>query len=316
MPSKILLGPPQYEDLMSAAVSQLQRAGYDVVPSPDEGVIDHAHLLRHADDCVAVIAGTELWRGEEFELLPNLSALVKCGSGVDNIDLEAARTRGIKVANSPGMNSNAVAEFCVGLMLSILRGIHRAACAMENGKRPLISGIELTGKTVGIVGWGNIGQLVGRRLSGFDVKLLCFDPFIKNPGPDVQQTRTLEELVEISDIVSLHLPATAETIGLFDAELFGHCRKGSFLINASRGALIDENALMAAIEAKQLAGAALDVQANESPEGSRRLRGHPNILLTPHLGAETQEAYDRVGKVNAEDVIMLLDGKESPRQLV
>lgn len=316
MGSRILLGPPKYEELMDRGVHRLAAVGYDIVPSLHDRLMDHTHLSEYAAQCVGVIAGPETWGEEEFDLLPDLRVLVKCGVGIDNIDLDAARARGIRVCNSPGLNSNAVAEFCVGLMICLLRSVHIANKAMDRGERLLLPGQELKDRTVGLVGFGNIGRLVARKLEGFEVRLLAYDPIVSSGSGSVVFTDSLQDLIEESDIVSLHLPAIEENIEIFDKQMFMRFREGAYLINTSRGSLIDEDALVWALSEGRLAGAALDVLKDERQGAQSPLYGHPKVLLTPHLGAETREAYFRVGNANAEDMITLLQGGSSPRQII
>lgn len=312
----VLLGPPRYEVLMASAILMLQDHGLQVIPNLGDKLLGAGDIKPYADTCIAVIAGPEPWTGERMGMLPSLQVIAKCGAGVDNIDLDAAKERGIKVTSTPGLNSNAVAEFTVGLMICVMRGIHWAAEAMQRGERMHIPGQELTTRTVGLIGGGHIGRLVAKRLQGFDVEVLIHDPFLNEAPEDVHVVESLEELLQRSSIISLHLPATPQTEGLVDASFLGKCQAGSYIINAARGAVINEQALGDALDSGHIAGAALDVLNDESAGSVSVLHGRPNVLLTPHLGAETWDAYGAVGAANATDVIDLLAGNPSIRQVV
>lgn len=315
MMKDIILGPPKYEILMIDAVEYLTEHGYNCVPNPGDSQITEQHIAQYKDTCSAVIAGPEYWGPQQLDLLPNLRILAKCGVGLDSVDLEATRARGITVTNTPRMNSNAVAEFTVALIIAGLRGLFPAATAMQNNRRIHIAGYELNQKTIGIVGWGAIGQLVAQRLSGFNPRIVVFDPYSPVASDAIIVVDTLEELVSVSDVVTLHLPATPETTLMINSDLLSKFRPGALLINAARGALVDEYALAQALDAGQLTGACLDVLQDETDTPNSPLLGRSNVLITPHLGAETWEAYRAVGAANAEDILTVLAGKKSTREI-
>lgn len=313
----ILLGPPRYEELMAEGVRTLEQAGYRCIPNTSGAPLTMESIAAYADECVAVIAGAEPWGAAQLDLLPRLEIVAKCGVGLDTVDLVAAERRGIVVTNTPGANSNAVAELAVALMLAALRGVVPAGSALQDGRRIHVIGRELAGRSVGLVGWGNIAKLVAKRLQGFEVELRVFDPYIgPTDSPGVDFASSLEELVSASDIVSLHLPLTEQTRGLVGADLLASFRPGSVLINTARGGLVDEAALAEALDRGHLAGAALDVQQDERPGAPNEVRGRENVVLLPHLGAESQEAFDAVGAFNAEDILATLSGATPPRRVV
>ena len=273
-------------------------------------------IAAYASECVAVIAGAEPWGAAQLDLLPRLEIVAKCSIGLDTVDLVAAEHRGIVVTDAPGANSNAVAELAVALMLAALRGVVPAGSELQDGRRIHVIGRELAGRSVGLVGWGNIAKLVAKRLQGFEVELRVFDPYIGPTGsPDVDFASSLEELVSASDIVSLHLPLTEQTRRLVGADLLASFRPGSLLINTARGGLVDEATLAEALDRGHLAGAALDVQQDERPGAPNEVRGR-DVILLPHLGAESQEAFDAVGAFNAEDILATLSGATPPRRVV
>lgn len=241
-----------------------------------------------------------------------LRVVGRAGVGVDNIDLAAARARGVTVVNAPVATTLAVAELTLGLMLALARAIPRADAAVKQGLWPKkeLQGSELYGKTLGILGVGRIGAEVGRRAIAFGMSVLGYDPLI--PAEEIRRRAAepvaLEDLYARSDYISLHLPLTAETRGLLDANAFARMKGGIRLICAARGGIIDEPALLQALESGKVAGAALDVFAQEPP-GATDLVMHPKVIATPHIGAQTAEAQTRAAEDIAREVLAALRGE-------
>jgi len=233
--------------------------------------------------------------------------------GVDSIDLEAAKAHGVIVVNAPTSTSLAVAELTLGLMLSMARELPRADAGMKQGGwlKKELSGAELSGKMLGIIGMGRIGAEVAKRASIFGMHILGYDPLI--PADEIRQRGAesvdLEDLYARSDYISLHLPLTDETCSMVDEQAFGRMKRGVRIVCAARGSIIDEAALLAALESGQVAGAALDVFASEPP-GASRLVTHPKVIATPHIGAQTAEAQSRAAKDIANEVLAAL--KDEP----
>jgi D-3-phosphoglycerate dehydrogenase / 2-oxoglutarate reductase len=229
---------------------------------------------------------------------PKLRVIARAGTGVDNVDLEAATARGILVMNAPGANSVSVAELACGLMLALARAIPRADAAMKDARweKKGLTGVEVRGKTLGIVGLGRIGQEVAARARAFGMTLLAHDPFIsESVAQDLGvELLPLDDLCRRADFVTLHLPATPATRGLFDADRLALCKRGVRIINTARGELIDDRALADAIESGHVGGAALDVFAVEPPR-DWRLAALPQVIATPHIAASTREAQEAVG---------------------
>jgi D-3-phosphoglycerate dehydrogenase len=242
-----------------------------------------------------------------------LKVLGRAGVGVDNIDLAAAVAKGITVVNSPLAATVSVAELTLGLMLALAREIPRADAAIKKGEwlKSGLSGVELYGKTLGLVAVGRIGAAVAGRAVAMGMKVMAYDPFLSDD--DVRQRQahptTLDELLAASDYISIHSPLTPQTKSLINAAAFAKMKKGVRLICAARGGVIDEAALLAALESGQVAGAALDVFATEPP-GVTPLTTHPKVIGTPHIGAQTAEAQVRAGIDIAEEVSAVLIGKE------
>jgi len=234
-----------------------------------------------------------------------LRAIGRAGTGVDNIDLDAATRAGVVVMNTPGGNSVAAAELTMAHLMAMARNVVQANAELRQGKweRKKYVGVELDGKALGVVGLGRIGREVARRAKGLRMQVLGYDPFVSSDvaaGFGVRCVE-LEQLVAESDFVSLHLPMSDDTRHLIDAGMLAKMKPGARLINCARGGLVDENALFEAIESGHLAGAALDVFESEPPS-DRRLVDHPRVVATPHLGASTREAQERVGTEIAEKI--------------
>ncbi len=241
-----------------------------------------------------------------------LKVIGRAGVGVDNIDLDAARARGIIVVNSPLATTVAVAELTMGLLLSTARAIPRADAAMKQGKwlKKELEGIELQGKTLGLIGFGRIGREVAHRALAFGMRILAYDPLI--PEDVIRQANvtpsSLETLLQRSDFISLHIPLTDETRNLLSSQAFAQMKTGVRLICTARGGIIDEQALLQALKEGKVAAAALDVFAVEPP-ALNELITHPNLIATPHIGAQTVEAQTRAAEMIAEEVLAALRGE-------
>jgi D-3-phosphoglycerate dehydrogenase len=249
----------------------------------------------------------------------NLRVIGRAGSGVDNIDVKAATERGIIVVNAPASNNVAVAELTMGLLLAMARHIPQAYNSLQHGKwdRSKYTGWEVRGKTLGLIGLGRIGSEVARRARGFEMDIIAYDPVVSSDRANQLgvESVNLEELLERSDIISIHVPMTDTTRNMFDAATLAKMKKGSCIINASRGGIINENDLVEALDTGHLAGAALDVYSKEPPPEDSKLTSHPKIIVTPHLGASTTEAQVLVGTDVAEGVLVALEGG-TPRYAV
>ena len=232
----------------------------------------------------------------------NLKLVIRAGEGVDNINLGICANKGVKVENTPGANNNSAAEHALSLMLSLFRKIPFAHESMVSGKweKPLFVGQELTGKKVGIVGFGRIGKLLAKRLAGFEAKILFYDPFVQESElPNVTKCDDVFDLFHQCDVISLHLPYMKETKHFVSKKHFESMSPHAFFINASRGPIVKEDDLIEALREKKLMGAALDVYEVEPLDAQSELillsKENKNIVLTPHLGASTIEAQKNVG---------------------
>ncbi len=242
----------------------------------------------------------------------NLKAIGRAGVGVDNVDVPAATKRGIIVANAPQSNVVTAAEHTVALLLALARNIPQAHASLVAGRwdRSKYSGVEVMDKTLGVVGFGRIGQLVATRALSFGMKVIAFDPFVgaeryKEMG--VEKAESSDDIYAVADFITIHLPKTPETEGWLNAEAFAKCKDGVRILNVARGPLIVEDDLVAALESGKVGGAALDVFKSE-PMTESPLFGRENVVVTPHLGASTAEATDRAGFQAAEQVVAALTG--------
>jgi D-3-phosphoglycerate dehydrogenase len=275
----------------------------DVIPGYD------ALVVRSATKVTAevIAAGTKL------------RVIGRAGTGVDNIDVDAATRRGILVVNAPASNNVAVAELSIGLLVSLARSIPQAHASVLAGKweRTKFVGWEVRGKTLGLIGLGRIGSEVAVRARAMEMHVLAYDPVVSLDRAEQigVELVTMDELVQRSDVVSIHVPLVEATKGLFDAARIAKMKRGAYLINASRGGVVDDDALLAALEAGQLGGAALDVYNVEPPAPDSPLTHHPKIIAVPHIGASTAEAQTSAGTEMAEGVAEALTGA-TPRYAV
>ena len=241
-----------------------------------------------------------------------LKVVGRAGTGVDNVDVEAATRRGIVVCNAAGSNALSAAEHAVALLLAQARNIPQAHSSLVDGRweRSKFGGIEVTGKTLGVLGFGRIGQMVAERAKGLGMSVMAYDPLVaegRYRELGVEKADTAEDLYRASDFISLHLASTPETRGFVGAEAFAAMRPGARLINAARGDVVDQDALVEALRSGHLGGAGIDVFPSE-PVTESPLFGLPGVVVTPHLGASTEEAQDRAGIVVAEQVAAALTG--------
>jgi D-3-phosphoglycerate dehydrogenase len=263
----------------------------------------HGILIRSATKMTAELIGRAT----------SMRVIGRAGVGVDNVDVEAATNRGIVVANAPQSNVVTAAEHTMALLLALARNIPQAHASLTSGKweRSKFSGVELYEKTLGIVGFGRIGQLVAQRARGFGMRVLAFDPYVsaeRYRELGVEKAQSSDEVCEQADFITIHLPKTPETEGWMNAAQFAKMRDGVKILNVARGGLIDDAALKDALDSGKVAGAALDVFPSEPITEYPLFEGYPNVVVTPHLGASTAEATDRAGFQSAEQVVAALTG--------
>ena len=302
---KVLVSEP----LSETGLAVLARAGY---PCDVKTGLSREELLAEIGgyDALVVRSATQVDR-ELLTAGKKLKVVGRAGVGLDNVDVKAATELGILVVNAPSGNVVSAAEHTIALLLAMLRKIPEAQVSLKAGewKRTKFVGTELMGKTVGLVGIGQVGARVAARLRPWNVRIIAYDPYV-SPEKALElgvKTVTLDEVLETSDIVSLHTPTTPETKGLLNTERLAKMKKGALVVNCARGALIDDAALIAALDSGHIAGAALDVFAVEPPKDFT-LAKHPKVVCTPHLGASTVEAQDRVAVETVEMLVEVLSG--------
>lgn len=289
----------------SIAAEVLTEAGFEVVSKPgltEEALVAvvqpyHAILVRSAVKVTASV----------LEAAHNLKAVGRAGAGVDNIDVAAATSRGVLVMNVPGGNSVTAAEHTLALIFAAARLIPQAVASLRAGQwdRNRFVGFELTGKTLGLIGYGAVGRLVADRALGLRMRVVALDPQVPAfvmEGGGVRPARDLDDLLQSSDVVSLHVPLNHETRNLLSREAIRRMKPGAILVNCARGGLIDEAALLEALNDGHVAAAAIDVWLPEPPPAEHPLIGHPKVVATPHLGASTHEAQVRVAQAIAVQV--------------
>jgi D-3-phosphoglycerate dehydrogenase len=293
------------EPIAEAGVDLL-RAHFDVDVDGDSELAE----IIGGYDGIVVRSATKVTK-ELIDRAERLKVIGRAGVGVDNVDVEAATRRGIVVANAPESTVISAAEHTVGLLLALSRHIPQAHAALAQGRweRSRFGGIELAGKTLGVVGFGRIGQQVARRALGLELRVVAYDPFVAKERfreLGIDRAESADELYAAADFVTLHLPLTEETHGSIGGEAFAKMRDGVRLVNAARGELVDEDALLEALQSGKVAAAALDVFSAEPYSGP--LLELENVVATPHLAASTEEAQDRAGVIVAEQVVAALEG--------
>jgi D-3-phosphoglycerate dehydrogenase / 2-oxoglutarate reductase len=306
-------------------VEPVAQPGLDVLSTAHETEV---RLGLGRDEVLALLADAGGWdalivRSQtrvDAELLaaaaPRLGVVGVASVGIDRIDVEAATRAGVMVVNAPTGNTIAAAEHTMALMLALLRQIPDASASVRSGEweRARYTGRELRGKTLGIIGLGKIGKAVARRATGFDMRVITSDPYLtKDQAAEAGAKLVgMAELFHRSDVITVHTPLNPQTRGLIGRAQLEATKPGAFVLNVARGGIIDESALADALASGQLAGAAVDVYSVEPMAPDNPLRGAPNLVLTPHLGASTTEAQDRVGLEMAEQVVMALAGVTPP----
>jgi D-3-phosphoglycerate dehydrogenase len=300
------------DGLQDAAIAILEKS-VTVQNKPDISAEDLLKAVPSVD--AIIVRGRTKVNADVFAAAAKLKVVGRAGVGVDNIDLKAAKAKGVTVVNAPQSTSVAVAEHTMALLLSLARMVPMGDAGLRRGEwlKKKLEGFELNGKTLGVIGMGRIGSLVVARATGFGMKCLGYDPLI--PADEIAKRGAkpadLDSLLAQADVITLHVPLTPETRGIINAERIAKMKKGSYIVDAARGNVVDEAALLAALDSGQIAGAALDVFAVE-PVVDSPLVKHPKTVCTPHIAAQTGEAQERAAKDIAEEILTVLRG-ETPR---
>jgi D-3-phosphoglycerate dehydrogenase / 2-oxoglutarate reductase len=294
------------EEIAEAGIRLLRDRGFEVDVDADSDLAEAIGIY----DAIIVRSATNV-TADLIARADNLKVIGRAGVGIDNVDVEAATRRGIVVVNAPDSTVISAAEHTIGLLVALTRNIPQAHAALKQGRweRKAYGGVELADKTLGVLGFGRIGQQVARRAAGLGMRVVAYDPFVSSERfreLGVERVESHQDVYAAADFLTLHLPLTDETRESINAEAFGKMRDGVRIVNAARGALVDEGDLLEALKSGKVGGAALDVFSTEPYAGP--LLELDNVVVTPHLAASTEEAQDRAGVIIAEQVVAALQG--------
>jgi D-3-phosphoglycerate dehydrogenase len=305
---RLLVTPTSYGKTDVRLKTELEAQVGEVIYNPTGKPLASSEVAQLLPGIDGYIAGLDGIDASALKAADRLKVISRYGVGVDNVDLDAARDRGIIVTNTPGANSVSVAELALGLILALARQIPEAVEAVHQGKWPRYAGISLEGKTIGILGLGAIGKQLARRLFGFDCRILAFDPYADQAfaSENHVELTSMEAVIEQSDFISLHLPLLSETRNLVNEKFLSLMKMGSFLVNTSRGEVVDEVALFNALQSGHLRGAGLDAFAVEPPDPQNPLLKLTQVIATPHLGAQTDGATSNMGWFALRDCLGVL----------
>lgn len=303
-PTSFARGDPRLKAELEATVGE-------VIYNPNMRPLSSDELAALLPGCDGYIAGLDAIDRGALAGADRLRVIARYGVGIDNVDLATASEKGIVVTNTPGANSVSVAELTIGLILSLARMIPYACERTRAGEWPRMQGVSLEGKTVGLLGLGAVGKQVARRLRGFDCVVIAHDPAANECAARELGVSLCapEHVIAASDFLSLHLPLLPGTKAMVDGGFLGQMKPGAFLINTARGELVDEGALLAALQADHLRGAALDAFALEPPPATSPLLSHPHVIATPHMGAHTDGAVSAMGWGALHDCLAVLRGQ-------
>ncbi|MCX7966411.1 MAG: phosphoglycerate dehydrogenase [Syntrophorhabdaceae bacterium] len=308
---RILVTATTFGRCEPSPIPELESLVGEVVYNPFNRPLKADELIPLVNDIDGIIAGLDEINASVIKAANRLKVIARYGVGVDRVDVAEATRAGIVVTNTPGSNSVAVAELTICLMLGLARKICFACASTKKGEWPRIDGVGLKGKTVGIIGFGSIGKEVAKRLNAFECCILAYDPNVSNETASKFHAELvlLDELLARSDFVTLHVSLTPQTTGMVDAQFLKKMKRGAFLINTARGELIDEVALVDAIKDGHLRGAGLDCFSIEPPIKDNPLLFLPQVIVTPHTGAHTDEAIYRMSRMSMDNCLAVLKGE-------
>lgn len=311
---KVLAALPNYSKFCREAKKLLVENGCQVVENETGGPLSFDQLKDYVHDIDAVIAGVEEWNAAVFDLAPQLKVIARFGVGVDNLDLDEAKKRGIVVTNCPGLNAVSVAEHTVMLMLNLLRECPQLNEDTRKGNWRRLLVTELNGKTVGLLGFGAVARNVAVRLKAFGCDVIAYDKFPNEAAAAEIGVRLceMEEVLAMSDILSVHVPGMKETYHLICRESITKMKNGVYLVNTSRGTNVDEAAVCEALNCGKIAGFGTDVFEFEPVTPQDPLFRFQNYICTPHTAAESHENYHNTGIKTAQAVLAALTGEDTP----
>lgn len=316
---KVLITATNYENLCADGLKMLKDYGCEVVMNRNSRMFTREEMLAAVSDIDGLIAHGEVWDDELFDMAPNLKVIARFGVGYDSIDLEAAKRHSVHVTNCPGINSNAVAEMTVTLLMALIREIPRLNRSQKQGVWSRTIFNELPGKRIGILGFGAIGQKTAKKLKGFGTDIIVYNRSLKTELAEalgVSITTDLDEVLHTSDYILIHLPVTPKTKNIINDANIAKMKDGAYVINTARAPLVDEKAMYDALVSGKLRGYATDVYNKEPADISNPLFSLPNFIGTPHSAGETYENYRDTGIATARAVIDVFDGREPWHLLV
>lgn len=314
---EVVITTPTFGKFSDQPEARLQEAGYVPIRFKQLKVSEEDILSKVGPNTIGIITGLEPITPEVMDAAPNLKVIAKHGIGVDNIDLLAAKTRGIGVYNAPGSNADAVADLTIGLMFVLARDIIRANQIVLEGSWPRQFGSSVWGATLGVLGLGAIGKQTALRGRGLNMRVLAYDPYFNAGFAQAHgiEHAEFEDVFKVSDFIAVHMPLTDETQNVIGAKELALMKKTAFIINTARGGIINERDLCTALQNKVIAGAALDVFESEPPV-DRSLIDLPNVVSTPHMGGYTYEAVNNMSNVAVDTIISVLSGSAATNRIV
>ncbi|NLY19218.1 MAG: phosphoglycerate dehydrogenase [Clostridiaceae bacterium] len=306
---KVLITPRSFRQAGDFTFKLLEENGFEVIENTTGKTLTEKKMIELCSDVDGLLVGIDPVTERVMRNAPKLRAISKYGAGLDNIDLDAAQKYNIKVDRAAGTNAVSVAELAVGLFFTLARNIVPVSMSTKQGRWDRFRGVEITGKTVGIIGLGNIGREVARMTYGLGMEILACDPFVDPESDFIKKYNIkmtgLDELFPQADFLTLHLPFTDETRHMINAEVLNSMKNTAYIVNTSRGELVDEDALYKSLTGGAIAGAASDVFSKEPP-GDHPLVKLNNFVLTSHIGAYTKEANIKMARVSIENLIRML----------
>lgn len=310
MDKKVLITSRSFGSVGNEPLNILREHGIEAHFTKGSGLLSEDEFIKALSGFRTLIVGNDKVTAKVLSHSPDLAMICKHGTGVDNIDIKAAQANNVAVTNVPATNADAVADLTFGLMLDVARRISYAAETVKQGKWSKITGVDVCGKSLGLIGLGAIGKRVAKRALGFDMRVIAFDPMIEK-APDGMPIEILsfEEVLKQCDFLSLHVPLNDKTKNLISYKEMAMMKKGSFIINAARGGVLDEQALYENLVSGHIKGAGLDVTENEPPVGSPLL-SLDNVTIIPHMASHSIEAINAVSVACAKNVVRFFGGAE------
>lgn len=306
---KILITPRAFAKNGQEEIKRIIKNGWDVEVNDTGESYSYETFIAKAKDADGIIIGVDLADENMLKQCPDLKAIAKYGVGTDNIDLEAAKTLGIEISRTIGSNSVSVAEHTIALMFACAKNIVKSAVDVKNGRWTKPYGMELSGKTIGIIGFGNIGKKVAHIAQGIGMNINAYDSFPINPDDADNHgvhIATFDEIIESSDVITIHLPLNNETKNLIDASVLENMKNGVIIINAARGGIVNEKDLLKYLDNGKVFSAGFDVFSSEPPQNNDQLVENNNFVLTPHTASKTLAADRKTMEMSVDNILTAL----------